>query len=217
MDRYARFARLYDALAAEPVYRAGREVAIAALGLRPGDRVLDIGCGTGLNFPLLLRGVGPTGRVVGVDRSSQMLDSAQARAHRLHATNVALVCADATALPADRLLAEACSDRGYDAVLFTYSLSVMPQWERAWHSATALLRDGGRAAVVDMQLPRGVARLGSPLARLACSLGGSDIAAHPWQALELAATDLDSWALRGGHIQVRVGTLSRPASDRTDP
>jgi len=209
MDRYARLAGLYDLLSAEPVYRAGRAAAIPALQLRPGDRVLDIGCGTGLNFPMLLAQVGPSGRVVGVDRSGQMLRAARRKVGRRHADNVILVQADATRLPDDQVLAEAESDRGYDAVLFTYSLSLMSPWADAWRSATALLRDGGRVAVVDMQLPTGVARVASPLARLACALGGSDIEAHPWRAVEREATSVDSWGLRGGHIQVRVGTWSK--------
>lgn len=74
---YGRFARVYDALSAEPVYRVGRERAIPALGLKEGSRALDIGCGTGLNFPLLLSTVGRHGHVVGVDQSHQMLKIAR--------------------------------------------------------------------------------------------------------------------------------------------
>lgn len=206
MDRYARFARLYDVLSAEPVYRAGRIVAIPALHLAPGDRVLDIGCGTGLNFPMLLEQVGPSGRVVGVDQSAQMLSAARRKCIRWNADNVTLVQADATRLPADRLLAEVGTSRGYDAVLFTYSLSLMSGWTDAWRSGTGLVRNGGRMAVVDMQMPVRAARVTSPLARLSCALGGSDIGARPWQAVEHETTCVDTWSLRGGHIQVRVGT-----------
>jgi len=130
----------------------------------PATGCFDICCGTGLNFPMLLEQVGPSGRVVGVDRSAQMLRAAGRKLGRWHADNVILVQADATRLPGDQVLAEAESGRGYDAVLFTYSLSLMSPWSAAWHSATALLRDGGRVAVVDMQLPAGAARVASPLA-----------------------------------------------------
>ena len=50
-----------------------------ALGLRPGDTVVDIACGTGLNFPLLEEAIGPDGRIVGVDLTDAMLAQAQRR------------------------------------------------------------------------------------------------------------------------------------------
>ena len=99
---------------------------------------------------------------------------------------------------------------GADAVLFTYSLSVMTNWPEAWRAATAAARPGARVAVVDMRTPTGPATALAPLARLACILGGSDITAHPWTALERDCTDVQAWRLQGGHIQVRAGTLRSP-------
>lgn len=192
-------------MAAEPVYRAGRRAGIGALNLRAGDRVLDVGCGTGLNFRLLHDAVGPTGRVVGVDLSGDMLRQAEQKVRRHGWSNVGLVQADATTLADDGLPGE--DDRPFDGVLFTYALSLMPSWERAWHGATRLLRPGGRAAIVDMQLPTGRAAVFSPLARWACHLGGADIEAHPWTALERDGRDVARKGLRGGHIQVRSGTV----------
>jgi S-adenosylmethionine-diacylgycerolhomoserine-N-methlytransferase len=207
MDRYSRVARVYDRLSAEPVYRAGRVEAVAALGLARGERVLDVGCGTGLNLPLLTA-VGPTGLVVGVDRSTRMLDVARAQVRRRGWDNVRLVHADATGL--DIGLDPTLGDpAGFDAVVFTYALSLMPDWPAAWHAATRLLRPGGRAAVVDMRLPQGRARILSPLARLACLLGGADINAHPWTELEKQACgDVVRRSLRGGHIQVRTAVVA---------
>jgi len=92
-------------------------------------------------------------------------------------------------------------------VLFTYSLSLMGDWEMAWRRAASLVRPGGRAAIVDMEPPHGWARLFGPAARLACLVGGADINARPWTVLDRTATDVQSWSLCGGHVQVRVGTL----------
>src|SRR5712692_10249923 len=59
--------------------RAQRLRAVQALGLRPGDSVVDIACGTGLNFPLLEVMIGPDGCIVGVDLTDAMLARAQDR------------------------------------------------------------------------------------------------------------------------------------------
>jgi len=207
MARYIRSAAWYDALSAEPIYRAGRNRAIPALHLQEGSRVLDVGCGTGLNFPLLLEAVGESGQVVGVDHSPEMLEVARRKTVRRPPGNVVLVEADAEQL--DRLAVSGSDGPGppFDAVLFTYSLSLMGDWESAWHRASSLVRPGGRAAVVDMEPPHRWARLLGPTARLACLLGGADINARPWTVLDRTATDVQSWSLRGGHVQVRVGTL----------
>lgn len=213
-QRYSSFARAYDVLSGEwPVYRAGRVTGIGALQLRRGALVLDIGCGTGLNIPLIREVVGPTGRVVGVDASAKMLAQARAKARRRGWLNIDLVNADATTLKPGWLHRRPTPEGGPDgaeAVLFTYSLSVMSNWPKAWRAATAAARPGARVAVVDMRTPTGPATVLSPLARLACLLGGSDITAHPWTALERDCTDVQAWSLRGGHIQVRAGTLNKP-------
>lgn len=206
MSRYTHSAPWYDRVSAEPIYRVGRERVVPALHLKEGSRVLDIGCGTGLNFPLLLAAVGRSGQVVGVDRNPEMLDVARRKTSQIPPGNVALVQADAEQLDHVATRPDALG-APFDAVLFTYSLSLMDNWEAAWRHATSLVRPGGRAGIVDLGLPRGWARLLDPAARLACLLGGSDINARPWTLLERTAHDLQTWSLRGGHLQVRVGTL----------
>lgn len=214
MSHYEFFASAYDQLAGEPIYRVGRTHAIAALGLTEGSRVLDVGCGTGLNFPGLLDAVGSSGQVVGLDRSRKMLTAARHKTADLPPGSVMLVEADAEQIDGSTFGQEG-STALFDAVLCTYSLSLMDNWSAAWQRAAALVRPGGRVAIVDMQSPQGWARLLDPAARLACWLGGADINAHPWTTLERTAQDVQSWSLRGGHVQVRVGTLSPPAPDRT--
>ena len=71
--RYRYFATVYDVLSGEwPIYRAGRVAGVSDLDPRPGQAVLGVGCGTGLNYPLLARAVGPTGRIVGLDAPAAM-------------------------------------------------------------------------------------------------------------------------------------------------
>ena len=78
-QRYDRLAPFYGAL--EWLYMLPllgvRQKTVSALRLRPGDPVLEVGCGSGGNFQLLNRAVGPTGTVLGVDLSAGMLARAK--------------------------------------------------------------------------------------------------------------------------------------------
>ncbi len=199
----------YDAASGEwPVYRAGRAAAVDALGLAPGASVLDLGCGTGLSLPLLLAATGPSGAVVAVDASAAMLARAGRRVAGRGWTGVRLLRADVATVGTTAPGALAREDGGaHDAVLAVYALSLVRDWPAAWAAAVAAARPGARAAVVDMARPRGTGRALAPLAAAACRLGGADIDAHPWTAVERGCTDVTALSLRGGHVQVRVGTL----------
>lgn len=215
-ERYTAFAPYYDALSGEwPVYGAGRRRMIADLGLRRGDIVLDLGCGTGLNFSHLLARIGPEGHIVGLDTSTAMLDQAQFRASRRGWANVTLIAADATTM-SPRTLRQHLSSvarvpgrqpkpSSVTAVVAAYSLSVMGDWQAAWQTATTVAEPGARLGIVDMKRPTGAYRWLAPLAMLACAAGGSDIDAHPWTVLD-GYPDLTSTSVRGGHVEVRTAT-----------
>ena len=142
----------YDlALAAFPLvgFRTGayRRAAVRALGLVLGQTVLDVGCGTGHNLPLLARAVGASGRVVGIDVSEGALARARSRTRDL--PQVTLVHADAAQadLPAA------------DAVLATFSLSMMPDPEAVVQRLAEALQHGpsggsARLGVLDFRIPR---------------------------------------------------------------
>ena len=215
LKRYRFLARGYDLTSGEPVYRVGRRIGVELLGLRPGDVVADLGCGTGLNFALLQQRIGPTGRVVAVDASPAMLAQAGARVRAAGWTNVTLVCADAQTLAADTVRAGG----GVDAAIATYALSLMPRWRDAWTALLRCCRDEARVAVVDLRVPD-AAPPGRGLARLAGRLGGADLEAHPWRALEADGADVTGGSAWAGHVQVRAGRVrgggqlsSSPAAD----
>lgn len=198
VPRYQLGARVYDVVSLERfVYRPGRQAAVEALGLRAGDRVLDVGCGTGLNLPLLV--AAKVGQVVGVDASTPMLRQARRRVEAQGWSNVELVEGDAAAL--GRLV-----EGPFDAVLFTYSLSVVGDWCAAWEQAWALLRPGGRISVVDTALPVGRWRVFEPLARLALFTGGVDASREVWRRVLTATDDPTYEVMTGGHVHVAVGT-----------
>lgn len=210
-DKYSWFAPLYYLFSGEyPVYYAGRALGIEALAPATGQQVLDIGCGTGLNFTLLQNGIGSSGMIVGIDRNAAMLRHARRRADRHGWRNVILIQADMV-LVSPSALAVLIQQRGgsavSDAAFATYSLSLMDDWQQAWKTMGSLLRAGGRVSVVDMQEPVGRGRWLTPLARLACALGGSDIHAAPWRAVETECVDVVCSSARAGHVQIRAGKL----------
>ncbi|MET3811460.1 methyltransferase domain-containing protein [Arthrobacter sp. UYEF3] len=181
---------------------------IDALAPAAGQQVLDIGCGTGLNFPLLRERLGTAGTIVGIDRSAQMLHQARRRARARGWENVILLQADMVLLDPGSVAARIEDGGGAavsDAALATYSLSLMGDWEQAWTNMNRLLSADARIGVVDMQDPVGWARWLTPLARLACAAGGSDITAAPWQAVEKRCVDVVRASARGGHLQIRAG------------
>lgn len=209
-ERYRAAARFYDVISVEPVYRAGRRIGIDQLDLALNDTVVDIGCGTGLNFSLIQDKIGPCGLLLGVDTSSDMLEQARSRSLTHGWRNVRLMRADATTVSPAAVTARAGGPAA--AVLATYSLSLMGEWRAAWSRMQAIAAPGARLAVVDMQSPVGLGALLGWLARLACALGGSDIHAHPWTGVEADCDQVERESARGGHIQIRSGRLT--AADR---
>src|ERR1700709_551436 len=87
--RYDRIARFYSTL--EPLYLIfppARRRAVAALGLKPGDTVLEVGAGPGRTSPHMLEAVGPSGTVIGIDASPGMLVEARKLIERHGWSNV---------------------------------------------------------------------------------------------------------------------------------
>ncbi|MBK8913515.1 MAG: methyltransferase domain-containing protein [Phycisphaerales bacterium] len=118
-----------------------RRAAVERLALRGDADVLEVGCGTGLNFRYLMEWLDPIrGRLTGLDFSADMLRVAERRCRGAGWNNVSLVEGDATRMSLGRQ---------FDAVLFGYSLTMIPDWRAALRSAADHVRPGGRLAVLD--------------------------------------------------------------------
>jgi demethylmenaquinone methyltransferase/2-methoxy-6-polyprenyl-1,4-benzoquinol methylase len=196
IETYRRKAKHYDItsrLYPAPGYpqRGQRVRAVQALDLRPGDRVIDVACGTGLNFPLIEDVIGREGTIVGVDLTDAMLAQAQHRVETNGWSNVSLVQADA---------AEFDFPGEVDAILCTYALTQVPECGEVIARGAAALAGGGRWVVLDLKAPdsapRRLAQVGIAAVRPFAAID-EWIARRPWEAIRAAMeaelVDL-SWA-----------------------
>jgi demethylmenaquinone methyltransferase/2-methoxy-6-polyprenyl-1,4-benzoquinol methylase len=156
---------------------------VSALALSPGDSVVELGCGTGLNFAHVQRVIGLDGKIIGVDLTDAMLDKARDRVARERWTNVELIQAD---------LAEWHFPVGVSGVYSTLALTLVPEYERVIERASRALRSGGKLAVLDMREPSGwptcLVRLAAWLNKpFGVSLDLSD--RHPWESIRRYLTE----------------------------
>jgi len=138
--RYNLYAPVYDQLAR--VFTATRRRAIEGLALQAGERVLIVGCGTGLDLDFIR----PDVPVSGIDVAPGMLARARKRAERLgHRADLRL--GDARELP--------WPDGCFDVVILHFILAVAPEPERIARESARVLRAGGRVSILDKFVPAG--------------------------------------------------------------
>jgi len=180
---YRKRAKRYD-LTANLYYLIGfrewayRKKAVSALRLERGDVVVEIGCGTGLNFGLLQEAVGPEGKVIGVDMTDAMLSKAREKIIATGWKNIELVRCDA---------AEYAFPEKVDGVLSTFALTLMPEYDEVIRRGAGALSAGGRWVVADLKLPEsGLSRIAPILVPFCRPFGVTlDLASRrPWESLE---------------------------------
>ena len=139
---YDGISRAYD-LIADTSEHAVREIGIRTLGVSSGERVLEIGSGTGHGLVSLAVGAGPAGGVHGLDISSGMMAVARSRIESAGLRNVSLTLGDARGL---------CFGSGvFDAVFMSFTLELFePAMPEVLGEVTRVLRMGGRVGIVAM-------------------------------------------------------------------
>jgi len=152
---YEKIASGYDVFYG-PTLHAGRLKSIRRLGICPGDRVLEVGVGTGINAALYRQDC----VVTGIDLCQSMLEKAERRISRLRLTNVRLLQMDAEALT--------FPDNSFDVVYAPYTLSVVSDPIKVVHEMRRVCRPGGRFVFLNHflssnRLVSRVERLISPL------------------------------------------------------
>ncbi|MDE2301913.1 MAG: class I SAM-dependent methyltransferase [Sphingomonadales bacterium] len=144
MDEIYRLQRhFYDVT--RKYYLLGRDEAVRGLAVPAAGTVLEVGCGTARNLVALARRY-PRASVFGIDISRAMLASAATRIARERlGARVFTATADATSFDPSGHFGRARFDR----ILFSYTLSMIPDWPRALEHAAGLLAPGGVLSIVD--------------------------------------------------------------------
>ncbi len=184
--------------------------AVELLNIRPGDTVVDLGCGTGINLPILAEAVGENGYVIGVDLSPGMLAKAQRRASRHNLSQVSLIQADMRTfvLPT-----------GTAAVLATASLEMVPEHDAVVGALAAqLTASQGRLAVGGVRRPPTWPRWAVTLGRGATAVFGvtrayEDI--QPWRSVRSHMNEIAFETAAGGALYLIVAK-STPAPSTSE-
>jgi S-adenosylmethionine-diacylgycerolhomoserine-N-methlytransferase len=150
MDRVYRHQRhIYDAT--RKYYLLGRDRMIHGLDLSEGQSLLEVGCGTGRNLAVVARHY-PRTRLFGLDISAAMLDTARTKLSG-RAVEVTL-----RELDAGRFVPGDFDEPGFDRIMISYALSMIPDWERTIAASLAALKPGGSLHIADFgqqeRLPR---------------------------------------------------------------
>ena len=133
---YEKLANVYD-LTFGPALHPGRLVALEGMGLKPGDRILEVGIGTGINAPLYPRNC----HITGIDFSASMLERARQRVERKGLRNVSLMEMDAANL--------SFPENSFDVVYAPYVISVVPDPVAVVREMSRVCRPGGQIIILN--------------------------------------------------------------------
>jgi arsenite methyltransferase len=183
----------------------------ATAHIKPGETVVDLGSGGGLDVFLAARKVGPTGRAIGIDMTPEMLALARRNAEQAGYTNVEFYQATIDELP--------LPDSSVDCVISNCVINLAPDKAAVFREIARVLKPGGRLAVSDIALKQPLpAEIGDDLmAYVGCIAGAisiddytSGLAAAGFSAVQVidSGADLNAYA----QVEDQAGCCSPPAA-----
>lgn len=182
---------------------AYRKRAVEALNLKRGDTVVEIGCGTGLNFSLLEQAVGAEGKIIGVDLTDSMLAQARKRVESNGWSNVELVHENAAAFQ---------FPSGVDGIISTLALTLVPEFDKVIQNGCTALKPGKRWVILDLKMPSNRLAFLAPLAILITRPFGvtKELAErHPWESIERHLKNTTLTEFYGGFAYLATGERGR--------
>ncbi len=142
-----KMAKKYD-LSMSHIFGRFKRLAFDDSSLKSGDRVLVFCCGTGLDFPHILKIIGKDGRITGVDYSPEMLAIAKKKIKKYQWDNIELIEADTTKFK-DKL------DKEFDVGICTLGMSIIPEYKSAYYNLLSYIKKQGEMIIGDAQLASG--------------------------------------------------------------
>ncbi len=181
-----------------------RRHAVDLLKLKPGDRVVDLGCGTGLSFPHIMERIGPEGHLTGVDMTVGMLACARERCDRAGWHNVELVQSE---------IASYQFTGEVDAVISTGAMGYVSEYDRVIQSTVQALASDGQLVILDAKQPDSwpswlfklLFKIKKPL-----GLGIEYFDNHPWESVEHHFRKTTFEERYGGWVYFSTGSRSSP-------
>lgn len=173
-----------------------RFLAIEKMSLQRGDHVIELGCGTGLNFPYLIERIGPEGRLIGIDLTPGMLQIAQERVQRSGWKNVELIQSDIAAYNFTEKV---------NGVLAAGLFGYIAEYDRVIRAASESLLPGGHMVILDGKQPE---RLPSWLFEIVLRLGKpfgfttEYFEVRPWESVKRYLNNIQIEEKYGGLIYI---------------
>ncbi len=151
---YDRFAKIYDFISSKSYYRKPREFAVNELNLNKNQTVLNIPCGTGQNFEYFQEYLQNTGKIIGIDLSSGMLEKAKDKIKKNKWNNIQIIKGNATEINAEWIKKEFEADLKFDAIFCDLGLSGFPEWGKVIDNLILLLKPKGKIVIMDWYIEK---------------------------------------------------------------
>lgn len=210
INAYRKYAENYD-LAVKFYHLLGikigkyRKMTVDALELSKGDIVVELGCGTGLNFALVLDKIGPDGKLIGVDITDKMLGQAKKRVEKNYWKNVELVHSD---------IAKYQFPEDVDGIFATGAIQYSPEYDKIIKQGYDALKPGKKIVVMDFKMSQGIGKIFAPLLLYFTKPFGANeeyLKRNVWKSIEKYFEKTSYQEGWGGFLYISVGEKSRLA------